>query len=51
LRCEVSSEAAKLISISLAEPRVSLALASRDSVLYLGLARYMGSGSLVLDMM
>jgi hypothetical protein len=44
LRWEVSSVAAKLLSISLAEPRVSLALASRDSVSHFGLARYMGSG-------
>ncbi|MCY1187838.1 hypothetical protein D9M73_288700 [compost metagenome] len=51
LRCEVSSMAAKLLSISLAEPRVSLALASSDSVLYFGLATYMGSGSWVLAMM
>ena len=47
LRCEVSSSAAKSLSMVVAEPSVSLALASRDSVLYFGLAKYMGSGSLV----
>lgn len=35
---------------SLPEPRVSLALARRVSDSYLGFARYIGSGSLVLAM-
>ncbi|MOA63873.1 hypothetical protein D3C78_1897550 [compost metagenome] len=50
MRCEFSNNAAKLLSMVVAEPRDSLALANRDSVSYLGLARNMGSGSWVLDM-